>query len=194
MHRFFENNDNMKKLVVISSILLLIFCFNTNAQDIGAIYKYGNTNLDLQELLFNNSNGQLNLSNLSSQYLSTENQFGFYNIQNILFVDDSPTIFSTILVPAYLFPGMTKATLLKGSSTLYSVYQKSFGITITRSSEQLVASTADALTVKNLKLKKGDSIIEINRLAYTFGGTLIEKRNSKVNTKLFYYEINEGEL
>jgi GntR family transcriptional regulator len=133
------------------------------------------------------SNNQFNLSD-------KQKQLGFYKIKNILFVDDSPTIFSTILVPAYLFPGMTKATLLKGSSTLYSVYQKSFGITITRSSEQLVASTADALTVKNLKLNKGDSIIEINRLAYTFGGTLIEKRNSKVSTKLFYYEINEGEL
>ena len=73
----------MKKIVVISLTLLLVFSIKTKGQDIATIYMYGDSVLDLREFLFNNSNGQLNLNNVTSQYLSQESSFT-YNIYNNL--------------------------------------------------------------------------------------------------------------
>ena len=75
----------MKKTFVTNiTLFLLVFSINTYGQDIATIYKYSNTTLDLQELLFNNSGEQLNLLNLTSQFKSTETQFGFYTIYDNL--------------------------------------------------------------------------------------------------------------
>ena len=73
-----------KIFVTFITIFLLVFSINTYGQDIATIYKYNNTAGDMQELLFNNSDGQFNLLNLTSQFKSTESQFGFYNIYDNL--------------------------------------------------------------------------------------------------------------
>ena len=73
----FMKHDKMKKIVIISFALLLVFSINTKGQDIATLYNFGSTADYMQEYLFANNNGQLNLSNTASQFKTGVSNFAY---------------------------------------------------------------------------------------------------------------------
>lgn len=115
-----------------------------------------------------------------------------FRLKNILRVSGIPVVVSDIVIPAALFPGLNEKILRRGGETLYAVYQTHFGINIIRTVEQLRAVKADAYAARVLGLPPGDPVLEVCRVAYTFNDVPVEARRSRVETKNFYYLLDQG--
>ena len=103
---------------------------------------------------------------------------------------DANVMIERIVVPLRLFPDLHR---FEGElpNTLYDLYQRAFGKTVRRVSERLRVGTLDgAQEASLLGLPSGASVLEIDRIAYTFDDAPVEWRLSKVDTRLFFY-INE---
>lgn len=115
-----------------------------------------------------------------------------YRIRNVLMVDQRPAVVSDIVVPADLFPNLSKSMLEDGSRTLYASYQKNFGITITGTTEELRAVQAEADVAELLGIAPRTPVLQLRRVAYTFGGRRVEARRSVINTVDYHYRLEEG--
>jgi len=115
-----------------------------------------------------------------------------FKLRNILRVSGTAVVVSDVLVPAMLFAGLDEAIARKGGTTLYAVYHTHFGVNIIRTVEQLRAVKADPTSAKILRLPVGDPVLEVHRVAYTFGNRPVEVRTSKVLTKNFFYLLEQG--
>lgn len=92
-----------------------------------------------------------------------------------------------IMVPALLFKGLNEKRLLDRPSTIYSLYQTAFGITVLGAQERARATAADRATARILGVRVGLPVLEVHRVALTFGGKPVEYRVSTVNTELHDY-------
>ncbi len=66
-----------------------------------------------------------------------------FRIRNRLKLNDAPIMVDDITVPAAPFAGLTEAQFRDRPSTIYNLYQESFGISVVRTRERLRASVAD---------------------------------------------------
>ena len=92
-----------------------------------------------------------------------------------------------IAISAPLFKGLTEKRLLDRPSTIYSLYQTEFGITVLRAQERTRAAAADRATARILGVATGLPVLEVHRVALTFGDKPVEYRISTVNTQLHDY-------
>lgn len=116
-----------------------------------------------------------------------------FKIRNILRASNRPIVVSDITIPAALFRGLTESTIKDGGKTLYALYQSKYGINIISTTEELRAVKAEAGIAKLLRLPAGTPVIEVNRVAFTFGKVPVEVRRGWVNTSDFHYFIAQGE-
>jgi GntR family transcriptional regulator len=65
---------------------------------------------------------------------------------------------------------------------MYVIYQDHFAISIARASERLAAVAATAEEARRLKLKAGDPLLEISRVAFDVNGRPVELRISRCDT------------
>lgn len=116
-----------------------------------------------------------------------------FRIRNILRARDTPVVVSEVVIPVAVFPRLTERLLREGGRTLYAVYQRHFGVTITRAVEEIRARGADATAARVFGLASGSPVLEVRRVAYTFGNRPIEVRRSQVDTRHHHYRIDQGE-
>lgn len=115
-----------------------------------------------------------------------------YKLRNVLKVAGTPVVVSDIVIPIAMFPGLTEKIIRTGGVTLYAVYQSKFRINIIRTSEELRAVKVDSATARILGLPEGDPVLEVRRVAYTFNDVPVEIRRSRVETKNYYYSLDDG--
>jgi GntR family transcriptional regulator len=73
-------------------------------------------------------------------------------------------------------------------NTLYDLYQRRYGRTVRRASETLQAAAVDdAEEARLLGLRRGASVLVIDRIAYSFDDLPIEWRRSLVDTRRLRY-------
>lgn len=116
-----------------------------------------------------------------------------YKIRNILRVSGRPIVVSDVTIPVSLFQGLTESVVKEGGKTLYALYQSKYGINIISTTEELRAVKAEPGIIKLLGLSAGTPMLEVSRVAYTFGKTPVEVRRGWVNTTDFHYFIALGE-
>ena len=92
-----------------------------------------------------------------------------------------------ITVPALLFKGLNEKRLRDRPSTIYNLYQTDFGITVLRAQERARAVAADRVAARMLGVTTGLPVLEVHRVALTFGEKPVEYRISTVNTQLHDY-------
>jgi len=107
--------------------------------------------------------------------------------ENRLSLGGRPVVHDRIVVPAALFRGLNEKRLLDRSSTIYSLYQTAFGITVLRAQERTRAVAADRVTARILGLPHGLPVLEVHRVAMTFGERPVEYRISTIHTQLHDY-------
>lgn len=104
-------------------------------------------------------------------------------IENRLSLAGRPVVHDRILLAAALFRGLTEKRLVDRPSTLYNLYQTDFGITVLRAQERARAAAADRASARVLGVAIGEPMLEIHRVALTFGDKPVEYRVSTVNTR-----------
>jgi len=107
--------------------------------------------------------------------------------ENRLSLGGRAVVHDRIVVPASLFRGLTEKRLLDRPSTIYSLYQTEFGITVLRAQERARAVAADRTTARILGLPAGMPVLEVHRIAMTFGERPVEYRISTIHTQLHDY-------
>ena len=100
--------------------------------------------------------------------------------------DDRVIMIDHVVLPMTRFAGIADiAEPLP--TTLYDFYESRFGVKVLRVEERLGAITANGASAKVLGVAEGEPLLEIDRIAFSFGDEAVERRISRLHTgRLFY--------
>jgi GntR family transcriptional regulator len=105
-----------------------------------------------------------------------------YRIVNRLSLAGKPVIVDDIVLPERFFAGLTDTHVRARRTTLYQLYQDSFGVAVLRTEERLQAQGANPEVAALLGLEPGTPLLHIIRRAMTFRDEVVELRHSYVLT------------
>ena len=108
-------------------------------------------------------------------------------IDNRLSLAGDAVVHDRITLPEHLYKGLSLARLEARASTLYNLYQTDFGITVLRAQERARAAACTADVARILGLRTGQPVIEVHRLAVSFGEKPVEYRVSSIDTSAHDY-------
>jgi len=108
-------------------------------------------------------------------------------IDNRLLLQGRAVIHDRLTLPALLFKGLTEKRFRDRTSTIYHLYQTEFGITVTRAHERARAVGADRTAARIMGWAQGTPVMQLRRIALTFGDKPVEYRVSTVNTTQHEY-------
>jgi GntR family transcriptional regulator len=101
---------------------------------------------------------------------------------NRLSLAGRPVVHDRLVVSAQTFRGLTEKRFVERPSTIYNLYQTDYGITVLRARERARARSADRETARILGVAVGLPVLEVHRIALTFGDKPVEYRISTINT------------
>ena len=105
-----------------------------------------------------------------------------FQVENRLALQGRAVMLDRLTLPAGLFKGLTEKRLRERPSTLYQLYQSEFGITVIRALERARATAADRRVSRLLGLAAGLPVMQVHRIALTFGDKPVEHRESIIDT------------
>lgn len=108
-------------------------------------------------------------------------------IQRLLSFDDKPTILDTIWLPAPVFKGLTTELVLKNREPMYAWFESKFGVSMVRADESIRAVAADEGAARRLQVSVGTPLLQVERVAYTYGERPMEVREGLYITNYFHY-------
>jgi len=111
-------------------------------------------------------------------------------VHNRLSLQRRPVVIDRIVISALLFKGLTEKRFRERESTVYNLYQTDFGITVLRAQERAHAITAGREAMRQLGVASGTPLLEVQRLALTFGERPVEWRTSTIHTQRHDYVID----
>jgi GntR family transcriptional regulator len=88
----------------------------------------------------------------------------------------APLMRETIALPEALFPGLAEQREMP--NTLYDLFQKSYGVLVTRTDDRLCAVVADPETAATLAIAPGTPLLKIDRIAFGLDDRPLEWRVS----------------
>jgi GntR family transcriptional regulator len=103
-------------------------------------------------------------------------------IANRLSLAGRPVVHDRLVLAAQTFKGLTEKRFLERPGTIYSLYQTDYGITVLRARERARAVSAGRETARVLGVAIGMPVLEVHRLALTFGDKPVEYRVSTIDT------------
>lgn len=105
-----------------------------------------------------------------------------FRIDNKLSLRGKVVVLDRLVLSAAMFRNLTEKRFVERPSTVYALYQTDFGITVLRAQERARASAASKAVAAVLALPAGAPVMEVHRLALTFGDKPVEYRVSFINT------------
>jgi GntR family transcriptional regulator len=99
--------------------------------------------------------------------------------------DCAPLMAETIALPEALFPGLAEQSQMP--NTLYDLFQKTYGVLVTRTDDRLSAVAADAETAAVLAIAPGTALLRIDRIAFGLDDRPLEWRVSLCNLAGAHY-------
>ena len=105
-----------------------------------------------------------------------------FQFENRLALQGRAVMLDRLTLPASLFKGLTEKRLRERPSTLYQLYQSEFGITVVHARERARAAAADRHVSRLLGIAAGLPVMQVHRVALTFGDKPVEHRESIINT------------
>lgn len=98
-----------------------------------------------------------------------------------------PAMLEKLWLPAALFPGLDGPRFAGRNGTVYDLYQREFGISVTRIDEQLRAAIAPPRIASRLGLEPGAPALFIQRIAFAVDGKPVELRFAWADTSDLAY-------
>ncbi len=96
------------------------------------------------------------------------------------------------VLPAGLFPRLSKAGVGTAGRTLYALYQSNYNINVVSVAADLHAASAPRDIAALLGVKAGHPLLKILRRALTYGEVPVELRTSWVNTADCRFHVDQG--
>lgn len=96
------------------------------------------------------------------------------------------------VLPAGLFPRMTKKGVDDGSLTLYALYQSNYNVNVIVVDADVQADAAPRDIAALLDVKAGHPLLNIHRRAKTYEDTPVELRTSWINTAKCRFHVDQG--
>jgi GntR family transcriptional regulator len=110
-----------------------------------------------------------------------------WKLLRIRTLQGSPVILERIALPAAIFPDFSVPVGVELEDELYVLYQETYDVTIVRAKERIRAVAADDFDASYLGVAVGSPILEIDRVALSLDGLLVERRLSRCNTEKHRY-------
>ena len=110
-----------------------------------------------------------------------------FRAENRLALQGRVVMHDRLSIPAVLFRNLTEKRFVERPGTIYALYQTDFGITVLRAQERARAAAVDRTHARLLGLAAGSPVMEVHRLALTFGDKPVEYRISTINTQAHDY-------
>lgn len=120
------------------------------------------------------------------EQLALEDEQAVIRICRVRYLNDEAVIYEIISVPGSLFPGL-EALGKELPDSLYGLYERQYGLSVTRAVERLSASTAQGEVASQLALPPGAPLLSIQRTAYTLNARPVELRISHCDTHRHHY-------
>ena len=102
-------------------------------------------------------------------------------------VDGRPLIREVIVLPEARFPDLGNGAEIP--NTLYDLFQRDFGITVSRADEQLTVTSATDADAKALGIARGTALLKIDRVTFAIDDTPIEWRVSICHLQDLHYAV-----
>ncbi|MDP3310465.1 MAG: GntR family transcriptional regulator, partial [Polaromonas sp.] len=110
-----------------------------------------------------------------------------FRIENRLALRGRVVIHDRLVLSAAMFRNLTEKRFSERPGTIYALFQTDFGITVLRAQERARAVAAGRAVARVLGLPAGAPVMEVHRLALTFGDRPVEYRISTINTQAHDY-------
>jgi GntR family transcriptional regulator len=115
-----------------------------------------------------------------------------FRIRNVLRLDGVAVIIDDIALPAQRFAGLTERQFRGRRSTIYNLYQESFGLSVVKTRERVRAARADEASATLLGVPAATPLLKIRRVALTYRESPVEYRVSLVDTTRHEYWAEIG--
>lgn len=106
-----------------------------------------------------------------------------FRIGNRLSLSRRPVVYDLLCISALVFKGLTEKRFVERQSSVYHLYQHDYGVTVLRAQERARASAASREVCRVLGVAPGLPVLEVHRVALTFGEKPVEYRISTINTQ-----------
>lgn len=106
-----------------------------------------------------------------------------FRIDNALSLGGQCIVHDRIVVSQTLFKGLTEKRFQERPNTIYNLYQTDHGISVIRTQERARAVAVSAQVGRVLSMRAGTPVMEVQRVALTFGERPVELRTSTINTE-----------
>jgi GntR family transcriptional regulator len=110
-----------------------------------------------------------------------------FRMENKLSLRGCAVVYDRLVLSAAMFRNLTEKRFVERPSTVYALYQTDFGITVLRAQERARATGADKTVARVLGVAPATPVMEVHRLALTFGDKPVEYRVSFINTQAHDY-------
>ena len=123
----------------------------------------------------------------SAKRLGLSSGAGGFLVVRTLAISGVKVAYEEIRLPAAAFRGLSRETIERHHSMLYSMYESEFDVRILHVDEQIKAVAAAGAALGHLGIGKGDPLLTIDRVAYTYAEKPVELRRSMCNTRDHHY-------
>jgi GntR family transcriptional regulator len=106
-----------------------------------------------------------------------------WRVDNALSLGGKCIMHDRIVISKALFNGITEKRFQERPSTIYNLYQTDHGISVIRTQERARAAAVCAEVARVLGIREGTPVLEVHRVAITFGERPVELRISTINTQ-----------
>lgn len=106
-----------------------------------------------------------------------------WRVDNALSLGGQCIVHDRIVVSQTLFKGLTEKRFKERPSTIYNLYQTDHGISVIRTQERARAVAVSAEVGRVLSMRAGTPVMQVQRVALTFGERPVELRISTINTE-----------
>jgi GntR family transcriptional regulator len=106
-----------------------------------------------------------------------------WRVDNALSLGGKCIMLDRIVISEAMFKGLTAKRFQERPSTIYNLYQTDHGISVIRAQERARAVAASSEVARVLRVRVGAPVMEVHRVAITFGERPVELRISTINTQ-----------
>ncbi len=108
-------------------------------------------------------------------------------IRRVLEYEGKAVVLDEITLPASLFRGLTRARCEAFRGSMYGFFEKEFGVRPLKAHERIKAVAADPATAAILGIDAGTPLLEVDRVALTYGDRPVEFRRGLCTTRAHHY-------
>ena len=105
----------------------------------------------------------------------------------LLHFDGKPVVAERIFLPGEIFAGLDLEMLKAWQGSLYSLFETRFGVRMIRAEEKIRAVAADEETSSLLDLSVQTPLLQVERVAFSYGNKPVEWRLGWYSTTMHYY-------